>query len=468
MTLQVRRSQPGDTDETLTLLARDGDDDAFAELYRRHLRAAKTTARCICRSRDDVEDVVAEAFTGVLNAMRNGRGPTDNFRAYLLACVRNGCYVRRRPPTPVDTTQVEAASGAALEDPERYVEADTVARAFSSLSPRWQRTLWLTEVEQRPASEVARELELAPNATAALSRRARQAFAEAYLTQHVTEATGVGCASVVPRLGAYVRDNLRPTERAEIEQHLARCNECSRAVDELGDLNASLRSLQGPIAAAGAGAATVGTGVALTSAAVGGTWAALLGAGALVKVAAVALIAVPTVAYGINRGLQDHPDPRPQATVTLIVAAPPNGTTASGRGTFASAVDPAATTIVTNAGGGSSGTSGGSVDGAAIGAAVGELPGLELPDVAAPDGAAPGVERPGVPVAVTVASDGVSPSVAALPGATVAGATVPGATVPVATVPVATVLAVGVPGATVPAAGVSLPSFSIPPVQAPA
>ena len=45
-----------------------------------------------------------------------------------------------------------------FEDPERYVEADTVARAFASLSPRWQQTLWLTEVEQRSSAEVAAQL----------------------------------------------------------------------------------------------------------------------------------------------------------------------------------------------------------------------------------------------------------------------------------------------------------------------
>ena len=46
------------------------------------------------RSRSEVDDVVADAFAGVLEALRNGNGPRDNFRSYLLAAVRNGCRSR--------------------------------------------------------------------------------------------------------------------------------------------------------------------------------------------------------------------------------------------------------------------------------------------------------------------------------------------------------------------------------------
>ena len=83
------------------------------------------------------------------------------------------------------TSVATPTSSPVYEDPERYVEADTVARAFASLSPRWQQTLWLTEVEQRSSAEVAAHLQLAPNATAALTHRAREAFATAYLAEHI-------------------------------------------------------------------------------------------------------------------------------------------------------------------------------------------------------------------------------------------------------------------------------------------
>ncbi|MEO5901803.1 MAG: sigma-70 family RNA polymerase sigma factor, partial [Ilumatobacteraceae bacterium] len=449
-------TDPAD-DDTLSALAREGDGQAFAELYRRHLAAAKSTARRMTRSRDDVEDVVAEAFTGVLNALRNGRGPTDNFRAYLLACVRNGCYVRRRPPLAIDTDELEAASPPALEDPEKYVEADTVARAFASLSPRWQRTLWLTEVEQRPAAEVGERMQLAPNATAALSRRARQAFAAAYLSQHVADLAGVGCGPIAPRLGAYVRDTLRPSERAEVAAHLESCAGCSRAVDELSDLNASLRTLQMPITAVGGGAAAVATGITVsTTAGVGGTWAAMLGAGALTKIAAVALVVVPAVALGINRATESTPVH--QDLTPAQVLAPPNGTVPRN-----AAITSVTTTIP------SPNDAPGALPSGATSGPSGDVS-MTGPDGLPVAGVVPAATVP-VPGAAGTGTGSTAVGAAAVGAATLPGGGVlpavtgPGSSVPAGSVPPIFVPPISVPAVQLPV--ISLPPINVPPVQLP-
>lgn len=178
----------------------------------------------------------------MLNALRNGHGPRDNFRTYVLACVRNGCRSRRIRPTPTSDEVLEQL-GPSFEDPERYVEADTVARAFASLNPRWQQALWMSEVEQRPPQELCRELMLKPNATSALTLRARQAFATAYLTEHVAVAVSPECARFAPRLAAYVRGRSRNGDRHDLEEHLAGCEHCTAAVAELSDMNGRLRSM---------------------------------------------------------------------------------------------------------------------------------------------------------------------------------------------------------------------------------
>src|SRR5687768_3399621 len=100
--LTFRQDMPAASDEYLTARARDGDNSAFGELYRRHRKAAESTAWCILRSKSDADDVVSDAFAGVLSAIKNGRGPRDNFRGYLLACVRNGCRSRRPRPVRAD------------------------------------------------------------------------------------------------------------------------------------------------------------------------------------------------------------------------------------------------------------------------------------------------------------------------------------------------------------------------------
>ena len=50
------------TDEELVEQARLGDTAAFAELVRRHQDAVLRTARIVCRSREDAEDVAQEAL----------------------------------------------------------------------------------------------------------------------------------------------------------------------------------------------------------------------------------------------------------------------------------------------------------------------------------------------------------------------------------------------------------------------
>ena len=321
----LRHEVPGESDEHLTERAREGDQAAFGELYRRHRKAAESTAWCLLRSKVDADDVVADAFAGVLSALRNGHGPRDNFRRYLLACVRNGCRSRRSRYVPVQEPSIERRAPV-LEEPERYVEADTVARAFAALTPRWQYTLWLTAVEQRPPQEVSERMHLSPSATAALAHRARQAFATAYLAEHVSTVRDRVCAKHAPQLAAYVRGALTGPAEATIDHHLVMCRDCAAAAAELRDVNASLRSLSLPpqLVAAGAVAAsaatvtaaaatTVGgavavTGGAATTAAVPGLWAGLSGASALVK----GLVAVLLVAPAISA---EHPGARPAGSV---------------------------------------------------------------------------------------------------------------------------------------------------------
>lgn len=324
--VKVRREASTETDEELTDRVRSGDPAAFGELYRRHRRAAESTARCILRSRSDADDVVADAFAGVLSAIRNGRGPRDNFRRYLMACVRNGCRTRHRtiPIAPEDSrfepSRPEAAPHV-LEDPERYIEADTVARAFSSLTPRWQQMLWSTAVEQKSAQEVGVQLNLSPNAVAALNHRAREAFATAYLAEHSATAVSADCADFARHLAGFVRGQLPPARLASVERHVEGCPACTKAVDDLRDVNASLRSLgPGPVAAVAMIAAPIARGGHSSP-----TLFNLPYAGAVLKGVAGLLLLAPLLVTGIElfNGGDTSPD-EPirevlQATTTTVL-----------------------------------------------------------------------------------------------------------------------------------------------------
>jgi RNA polymerase sigma factor (sigma-70 family) len=317
-----RRDPPVKSDEQLIDLARHGDGNAFGELYRRHRKAAVATAYFLLRSRSEADDVVADAFAGVLAALRNGHGPRDNFRTYLLACVRNGCRSRRPGIWSFDGIDDggDRTPSATFEDPERYVEADTVARAFASLNPRWQQALWLSEVEQRPIGELGEYFNLSPNATAALTRRARDAFATAYLAQHVSSAPNQVCARYSGHLAAYVRDQLTDAQRSEIERHLVECDHCAAAADQLRDMNASLRTLV-PVTGTVTGIGTA-TEVALTGTSIGGMSSGLLGGGLLLKGVAVVLVVAPVLIAQLPVFDRDDGQPRAGAGVVSLAAGP--------------------------------------------------------------------------------------------------------------------------------------------------
>jgi RNA polymerase sigma factor (sigma-70 family) len=301
----------GASDDQLIGRARSGDHLAFGELYQRHRRAAEATAQWMLRSRAEVDDVVADAFAGVLEALHNGNGPRDNFRTYLLAAVRNGCRSRwqRNSLAAENNRRLGTDDSSVFEDPERYVEADTVARAFASLSPRWQQTLWLTEVEQRSSAEVAAQLHLAPNATAALTHRAREAFATAYLAEHIDSAPDDACDRYAPRLAAFVRGQLTDSKRDDVERHLVDCLRCQQAVDELRDVNSSLRKLVPPAIPVLAAPLSVGT----TLPSVTG----LFSSGLILKGAAAVLVAAPLL-FNVTGGFGGGGTPDDGAVRTVV------------------------------------------------------------------------------------------------------------------------------------------------------
>ncbi len=126
----ARRSFP---DRELIVRTRAGDDEAYAELYNRHVKAARATAWCLTHSEADTDDAVSEAFMQILATLRRGLGPEEAFRPYLLTCVRNACSSRgRRARTiTVDPTDLEAAAEPTPpHDADHWTEVQLVGQAF--------------------------------------------------------------------------------------------------------------------------------------------------------------------------------------------------------------------------------------------------------------------------------------------------------------------------------------------------
>lgn len=242
---------PSDSDAVLLGRVRAGDHDAYALLFARH-RAAATAFAGGLAGHNLADDLVAEAFTKVLDAIQRDLGPTVSFRSYLLTSIRSLWVntVRRESRYDlVDDYEVLPPSDELVtdDDPDGRFDNGAVAAAFRSLPERWQSVLWLTAVEGLPHDDVAVHLGIKPNAVAALAFRAREGLRQAYLGEHLRSTVDGACQRWAPLLPAHARGSLDRRKRPGMRAHLDICVPCSVALADLDEVNNRLGALLLPI-----------------------------------------------------------------------------------------------------------------------------------------------------------------------------------------------------------------------------
>lgn len=242
------RSAIAPDDEWLIKAVRGGNIAAYGELYVRHVGAANNLARQLARSAIEADDLVSEAFSKALSSLQGGRGPDSAFRAYLLTALRHTAYDKTRRDRKVELTEdVTTAVNPVLvsvqfnDTASAGLEKELAAKAFARLPERWQKVLWLTEIESRSPAEVGPKLGLTANGVAALAYRAREGLRQAYLQEHLAGATATRCQPTVERLGAWTRRGLPTREAQQVRDHLAECGSCRTLSLELAEINTSFR-----------------------------------------------------------------------------------------------------------------------------------------------------------------------------------------------------------------------------------
>ncbi|CAL9660045.1 hypothetical protein SUDANB95_06936 [Actinosynnema sp. ALI-1.44] len=243
----------GDADFDRELLARvrAGDDAAFGELFSRHADAVRRFALRHVREHAEADDLTAEAFFRVLQAIRRGTGPTDHVRTYLLTVARRVAWEwsGRRRDVPVEDEELSRRVEPFPDATAARAEHTLISRAFTSLPERWRSVLWQVEVEGARPAAVAPSFGLSPNAMAALARRAREGLRAAYLQAHLAEDSGPrACSSVLSKLGAYTAGGVQGAEHRRIRKHLQTCSSCNALHAELTEVCSSLRAHAASIA----------------------------------------------------------------------------------------------------------------------------------------------------------------------------------------------------------------------------
>ncbi|MFH9087054.1 sigma-70 family RNA polymerase sigma factor [Streptomyces sp. NPDC017673] len=351
---------------------RGGDDSAYEELYRRHADAVRRYARTCCRDGHTADDLTAEVFARMLQAVRGGSGPEHAVRAYLLTSVRRVAAhwtrsARReqlvddfavfaqqaaRIPEASEDTAFIGSSGAGLglgADVRALHEAEQsmAMRAFRSLPERWQAVLWHTEVEDESPSEVAVLFGLDANGTRVLASRAREGLKQAYLQAHVSAALAHDeeCARYADQLGGYARRKLRVRAERGLRKHLEECAKCRLAAAQIEEVASGIPAVV-PVAVIGwfgaagyakalgivAGGAGAGAAAAVAGGSSGGAGgaAASEGFGAPVKAgiaAGVVAVAAAAVALALVHDSSPakevaRPAPAPSPSVSAPVVRP--------------------------------------------------------------------------------------------------------------------------------------------------
>ncbi|MFJ8109935.1 sigma-70 family RNA polymerase sigma factor [Streptomyces sp. NPDC096132] len=375
---------------------RAGDDTAYEELYRRHADAVRRYARTCCRDAHTADDLTAEVFARMLQAVRGGSGPEYAVRAYLLTSVRRvaaGWTRSSKREQLVDDFAVFAAQasrsseerddtaamgsfGAGLDvgaDVRALHEAEQsmAMQAFRSLPERWQAVLWHTEVEDESPSEVAMLFGLDANGTRVLASRAREGLKQAYLQAHVsaTLTSDEECAHYADQLGTYARRRLRTRAERGLRKHLEECARCRLAALQIEEVAGSIPAVV-PVAVIGwfgaAGyakalgliASGAGAGAAGAAAVMGGgsSGAAGVAAGAGVAGAGAGVAGAGAGAAGTGAG---------------VAGAGMAGGAAGGGSTGAAGAGAAASDASSSGAGAAGAVGGGSTGSAGVGGAVG-------------------------------------------------------------------------------------------------
>ncbi|UFS59407.1 sigma-70 family RNA polymerase sigma factor [Subtercola endophyticus] len=249
----VLGDENGPSDLELVQRTREGDSRAFGELWNRHSRAGRTVARSYAL---DPDDVVAESFAKVLQAIKGGGGPTAAFRPYLFSTIRNVAMQWRKASIVDASDELDALADPSSEDSETLLALDKslTAQAFRSLPTRWQEALWYSEVEQLSSQEISPLLGMTSNAVSALTFRAREGLRQAWIQAHLVRSADTECAAVIEKLGSYTRGSLGPRESKRVEAHLAGCPSCTIVEEEAKDIGSRLALVMLPLAAGIAGA----------------------------------------------------------------------------------------------------------------------------------------------------------------------------------------------------------------------
>ena len=171
------------SDAELVVNIQNGQTESEAALYQKYSNKVYYLALRESRSPQDAEDVRAETFLRVLQAIRGNqvRSPAS-LSAFIVGVARNvlrEIYVHRNRAG--QTLQPEAAGLAAPSHERLFLDQEVelaIQKIIERLKPRERAVLRMHFYEELPADEIARRADIAPERVRLVKSRALKHFRE--------------------------------------------------------------------------------------------------------------------------------------------------------------------------------------------------------------------------------------------------------------------------------------------------
>lgn len=174
------------SDEELIQRAREGADEAFAELMRRNSTATRKLAASVLRDVHEAEDAMQDAWSKAWQHVAHFHGDSK-FSTWFTRIVINQCLMRLRTRRRKPVVQLDDSPGEAdrpvyqvADDgptPETIYSRDEmralVRKEVALLPPLLRDTLMLRDFDQMPIEDVAERLEVSVPAAKSRLLRAR-------------------------------------------------------------------------------------------------------------------------------------------------------------------------------------------------------------------------------------------------------------------------------------------------------
>lgn len=182
----VGRMDLDNSDNALVRRAREGDYDAFEQLFERHRQLVYRFAYQMMPRRDDAEDIVQEAFVRAYQNLNKYRDEAK-FTTWLLRIVTNLCTDQARMAQRRSALEQQEAAGSLTwmtsvenENPVDNLEADrrvfALRKALNALPAHHRSVIILRDIEERDYADIAEVLNCTVGGAKLRVLRARRAL----------------------------------------------------------------------------------------------------------------------------------------------------------------------------------------------------------------------------------------------------------------------------------------------------